>query len=122
MLAETLGSIRLPIYSLRIMSHFLEEHGIDAKPTVIGSGIDPDAIADPWGTVTGTQELRFEQLFIEATRNIPGAAYKVGLRYKLFAYGPLGLMVLVSPTVKEAMRQFTKMQALVGLGGRMGCS
>lgn len=112
MLAETLGSIRLPIYSLRIMSHFLAEYGIDTKRLVEGAGVDPSAITDPWGTVTGTQELRFEQLFMEAAQHIPGAAYKIGLRYKLFAYGPLGLMVMVSPTVSEAMREFTRMQAL----------
>lgn len=112
MLAETLGSIRLPIHSLRIMSDFLAEHGIDANPLVAGAGIDPVVLADAWGTVTGTQELRFEQLFMEAAQGIPGAAYKVGLRYKLFAYGPLGLTVMVSPTVNAAMREFTRMQAL----------
>lgn len=112
MLAETLGSIRLPIHSLRIMSDFLAEHGIDANPLVVGAGIDPAALSDAWGTVTGMQELRFEQLFMEVAQNIPGAAYKVGLRYKLFAYGPLGLMVMVSPTITAAMREFTRMQAL----------
>lgn len=94
------------------MSDFLLENGVRPDSLVRAAGIDPAVLADAWGTVTGVQELRFEQLFIEATRDIPGAAYKVGLRYKLFAYGPLGLTVMVSPNVTAAMREFTRMQAL----------
>lgn len=112
MLAETLATIRLPIHSVRIMCDFLAEQGMDANPLILNAGIDPVALADAWGTITGTQELRFEQLFMEAAQHIPGAAYKIGLRYKLFAYGPLGLTVMVAPTVTDAMREFIRMQAL----------
>ncbi len=94
------------------MSDFLVAAGMDPNRLIKAAGIDPAVLRDAWGTVTGTQELRFEQLFMKVTCDIPGAAFKVGMRYKLFVYGPLGLAVMVSPTVTTALREFTRMQAL----------
>jgi AraC-like DNA-binding protein len=90
----------------------LNELEIPFLPLMASAGIDLDALDDPWSTLTGHQELRFERAFFEATRHLAGTAFRVGLQYNLVTYGPLGLAVLVSPTVTDGLRLFTAMQAL----------
>ncbi|MGB3500875.1 MAG: AraC family transcriptional regulator ligand-binding domain-containing protein [Mesorhizobium sp.] len=109
---DRLDSIRLPSQSLRIMVSVLNELGIDGHPLMAAAGIDLHALDDPWSTLNGHQELRFEKAFSEATKHRPSTAFEVGLQYNLVTYGPLGLAVLVSPTVTHGLRLFTEMQAL----------
>ncbi len=109
---DRLDSIRLPGQSLRIMADVLAEHGLDPQPLIKAAGIDPDVVHDPWSTLNGHQELRFERIFVEATRHIPAIGFLVGLRYSLVTYGPLGLAVMVSSNVSDGLRLFTRMQAL----------
>lgn len=105
-------SVRLPNQSIRIMAETLSDNGIDPAPLVVEAGLAPDILHDPWGTLTGHQELAFQRLFWRATRHIEGIGFQTGLRYSLIAYGPLGLAALVSRNVTEGLRVFTTMQAL----------
>lgn len=109
---DRLDSIRLPGQSLRIMADVMAEHDLDARGLIAAAGINPEALDDPWSTLNGHQELRFEKMFIEATRHIPAVGFLVGLRYSLVTYGPLGLAVMVSATVSEGIKLFFRMQAL----------
>ncbi|MFC0218016.1 helix-turn-helix domain-containing protein [Pseudochelatococcus lubricantis] len=112
MQVDRLDSIRLPNQSLRIMCEVLIEFGLDPIPLITAAGIDPNVLDDPWSTLNGHQELRFEKFFLQTTGHVAGAAFHAGLRYSLVTYGPLGLAVLVSANVTEGLRLFTKMQAL----------
>ena len=56
-------SIRLPNQSLRIMAEILREYDIDPIPLIIGSGLVPEILDDPWGSLNGHQELAFQRLF-----------------------------------------------------------
>lgn len=107
-----LQSFRIPNQSIRIMAEVLDTHGIDAAPLISKAGIAPGILHDPWGTLSGEQELLFQRLFVRATRHIPSIGFLTGLRYSLIAYGPLGLAVLVSRDVTEGLRTFIRMQAL----------
>lgn len=112
MQVDRLESIRLPGQSLRIMVEVLNELSIPVAPRMAAAGIDLNALDDPWSTVSGHQELKFEKAFFEATKHLPGTAFHLGLQYNLVIYGPLGLAVLVSPTVTHGLRLFTELQAL----------
>ncbi|MBM1818003.1 helix-turn-helix domain-containing protein [Sulfitobacter pseudonitzschiae] len=105
-------SIRLPNQSLRIMAEILREYDIDPIPLIIESGLVPEILDDPWGSLNGHQELAFQRLFWQNTKHIPAIGFLTGLRYSLIAYGPLGLAALVSRNVTEGLRTFTTMQAL----------
>lgn len=105
-------SIRLSNQSLRIMADVMNEHGVDARPLLLETGLSPDILDDPWRTVSGQQELSFQRLFWNTMRHVEGIGFKTGLRYSLIAYGPLGLAALVAPNVTEGLRVFTTMQAL----------
>lgn len=112
MLPGSVHSIRLPVLGIRMMCGYLREQAVDPAPLLRAVGLSEQAIEDPWGTVSGIQEIEFERQFVSATRHLPGAAYEVGRRYKLFIYGPVALASLTSATVDAALRQFISLQAL----------
>lgn len=112
MLADSFDSVRLPNQSLRIMAKVLDENGLAVAPLMAKAGIDRSVLDDPWATVSGQQELDFQILFVEATRHIPGIGLLTGQRYRLMAYGPIGLAAMVSATVIEGLRLFSRLQAL----------
>lgn len=112
MLADSFDSVRLPNQSLRIMAKVLEEHGLAVAPLMAEAGIEGSVLDDPWATVTGQQELDFQTLFVKTTRHIPGIGLVTGQRYRLMAYGPIGLAAMVSATVIDGLRLFSRLQAL----------
>jgi len=109
---ESLEALRHSNHSLRIMRSSIEDEGLDWAPLIAEADIPPDVVDDPNGQVSGTQELRLQQAFANATRHIPGAWLRTGLRYRLMSYGPLGLAVLAADTLEKGLLVLDSFQVL----------
>lgn len=90
----------------------LRENALDPDPLLVDAGIEASILADPKGEVTCSQELKFQQLFADATFHFPGLWMRTGLRYRVMAYGPLGLAVLAANDVAEGLQVLGAFQAL----------
>jgi AraC-like DNA-binding protein len=109
---ESLAAIRLSNHSLRIMRSSIEAEGLAWAPLLAEAGIPSQVLDDPNGEVSGAQELRLQEVFAAATRHIPGAWFRTGLRYRLMIYGPLGLAVLAADTFEAGLQVLASFQAL----------
>jgi AraC-like DNA-binding protein len=109
---ETFSAIRLPNLSARIMRSVIEEAGLAWTPLLSEAGIPADITDDPNGVVSGAQELRLQEVFVQATRHLPGAWFRMGLQYRLMSYGPLGLAVLAADTFGAGLRFMSSFLAL----------
>jgi AraC-like DNA-binding protein len=94
---------RLSNGSARIMVDALREAGIRPEPVLAEAGIRAADVQRPDGFLTGAQELRLEQAFVDRTRGRPGFWLAVGFRYRLLSYGPFGLAILNARTVARAV-------------------
>lgn len=109
---ETFAAIRLPNLSARIMRSVVEDAGLEWAPLVSAAGVPADLTDDPDGVLTGAQELRLQEVFVSATRSLPGAWFRMGLQYRLMGYGPLGLAVLAAGTFGAGLRCMSSFLAL----------
>jgi len=100
---ETLDQLSFPNLSIRIMLSMLDELGIDPSPALHAANLDHAAIEDPNGRVTGRQELDFQFAYVELTGNVPELWFRTGLRYRLPSYGPYGLALLTSMTLRRSI-------------------
>ncbi|PZU43996.1 MAG: AraC family transcriptional regulator [Sphingomonas sp.] len=105
-------TLRLSNQSLRIMASVMRENAIDPAPWLAEAGIDGTILTALQGEVTCSQELQFQQYFADATRCIPGLWVRTGLRYRVMAYGPLGLAVLAASNVSEGLQVLGAFQGL----------
>lgn len=94
------------------MASVLSEHGVDPHLILDKAGIPRSVLDDPQGEVTGLQELHFQEGFAQATANETALWFRLGLRYRLMAYGPLGLAVMSAETVYEGLKVLVAFQAL----------
>lgn len=108
----TRDSISLPTTSIRIMHDTLRAEGIDSSKVFEMANVDREVLDDPASTISWSVEIRFQKAFIEATRSIPGAWFRTGLKYRLLSYGALGQAVMVAATVAEALAVLAAYQAL----------
>jgi AraC-like DNA-binding protein len=109
---ESFAAIRLPNQSARIMRSVIEEAGLAWRPLLSEAGIPADITDEPNGVVSGAQELRLQEVFVQATRHMPGAWFRMGLQYRVMSYGPLGLAVLATDTFGAGLRLMTSFLAL----------
>ncbi len=109
---ESLATLKYSNHSLRIMRSSVEEEGLAWEPILATASIPAALLDDPNAEVSGIQELRLQQAFADATRGLPGAWLRTGLRYRLMTYGPLGLAVLAANTVEEGFKVLAAFQAL----------
>lgn len=107
-----LHTLRLSVLSVRIMADVMREVGKEPTPLLDEAGIDPTILDDPQATISGQQELAFQQAFSRETKTIAGLWMKTGLRYRLMSYGPLGLAVLAAKDVREGLEVLGAFQAL----------
>lgn len=112
MKSDSMLTVRFSNQSIRIMSAVLTEVGIPLLPLFRQAELDPLLAHDPHGEISGPEELRFQQVFVAATRHLPGLWLKTGLRYRLMSYGPLGLAVMAAANIAEGLRVLDAFQAL----------
>ncbi|WP_375459888.1 AraC family transcriptional regulator ligand-binding domain-containing protein [uncultured Enterovirga sp.] len=109
---ESSAAIRLPNQSARIMASVMRDADLPWTPLLSQAGIACSIIDEPNGVVSGAQECRLQEAFVQATRHMPGAWFRMGLRYRLMAYGPLGLAVLTAGTFGAGLRLLMSFTAL----------
>lgn len=100
---ETLDRVSFSNLSIQIMLSVLEEHGMDSSPALHAAGLEPQAISNPNGRVSGRQELNFQLAFVELTKHTPELWFRTGLRYRLPSYGSYGLALLTSLTLRRSI-------------------
>lgn len=98
---ETLKTVLLPDFSVRIMSSVLSEEGLDSKPAFEAANLPPELPSMGRQNITGEQELRFQKGFVSITGYSPRLWVKTGLRYRVVAYGLLGLALMTIPTLRH---------------------
>lgn len=112
MQVELLNTLQLPIQSVRIMVAVLVEHGINADSLLAEAGIDTALLSVPDATISGQQELGFQQAFARETAMFPGCWMRTGLRYRMMSYGHVGLAVLAAKDVRTGLEVLGGFQAL----------
>lgn len=98
---ETLKAILLPDLSVRIMSSVLSEEGLDPKPAFEAANLPPNLPNMVRQNISGEQELSFQKSFVSITGYRPRLWVKTGLRYRVVAYGLLGLALMTVPTLRH---------------------
>jgi AraC-like DNA-binding protein len=109
---DLLSAMRMPNQSVRLMAAMLNEHSIPVQPLLDSANIPAAIVDDPQGDVSGLQELQFQEAFAKATHDQPAVWFRLGLRYRLMTYGPLGLAVLSAGTIHEGLKVLVAFQAL----------
>jgi AraC-like DNA-binding protein len=92
-----------PVTSLHILAEFAVEHGVPAQALLAGTGVGQEQLSDPACTVSGRQELRLMRNLVERLKHVPALGLAVGERYHFTAFGPLGLAIASSATLREAL-------------------
>ena len=102
----TMGSVRLPNHSIRLMSRMLSELGFDCGPAFKSAGLARSTIAEATGTVSGVQELAFQREFLRMTPDQPALWLGLGARYRLLshAHTDYGLLMSTAPSVDAALK------------------
>ncbi|WP_169813096.1 AraC family transcriptional regulator [Nocardia jejuensis] len=85
------------------MMQLAQERGMDPAQCLAGSGLEPDAVNDPNSEVTARQELTVIRNLLARFGADAGLGVEVGARYHLSLYGPWGLALLSSRTLREAI-------------------
>ena len=85
------------------MVEMLGEAGIPPEPALAEAGLRRPDVERPDVFITGAEELRLQQAFVERTRDRPELWLDIGFRYRLLSYGPFGLAILNARTVARAV-------------------
>lgn len=86
--------------------HVLEtavQHGLDAAACLSGTGLTPEALADPATEVYAGQELTMIRNLIGWLGDQPGLGMETGARYQFSDIGILGYALMASPTFGDAI-------------------
>lgn len=89
--------------SVLLMIEYGRGRGIAPAALLKGSHLTLRQLADPDFTVTAAQELAVASNLLESTGHEAGLGLKLGLSYRLSAYGLLGYGLLSSATGQEAV-------------------
>lgn len=103
---------KLSVQSIRIMCDVLMELGIDPSQALARIGLRQADFENPLHEVSGLDELRFQEEFVELTRHAPGAWLRTGLRYRLLSYGPYGYAVISAQTIRRGIELAVAFQEL----------
>lgn len=89
--------------SVHILTRLAEERGIPAAVCLAGTGMEPAAVLDPNSEITARQELTVVRNLLTHCGNVPGLGIEAGGRYHISMYGPWGLALLSSRTLRDAV-------------------
>ncbi|EKU39953.1 MULTISPECIES: AraC family transcriptional regulator [Acinetobacter] len=91
------------VHSVRLMADFAVESGISYQTILKGTGLSQQQLLDPNMVVTGHQELQLIQNLVEQLGNRPTLGLEVGTRYHFTTFGPLGMALMSSASIREAL-------------------
>ncbi|MEC3957649.1 AraC family transcriptional regulator [Nocardia sp. CDC153] len=85
------------------MTQLAEERGMRAGDCLAGAGLSPSAVTDANAEVTARQELAVVRNLLARFGDEPGLGVEAGSRYHISLYGPWGLALLASRTLRDAV-------------------
>ncbi|GMA12330.1 AraC family transcriptional regulator [Acinetobacter gyllenbergii] len=91
------------IHSVRLMADFASELGVSHAQILKGTGLEQQQLLDPNMLVTGQQELQLIGNLVEKFGQRPSLGLAVGQRYHFTAFGCLGLGLISSANIREAL-------------------
>lgn len=106
--------------SVHIVTRLAEEHGITAASCLVGTGLSPEGVIDPNAEVTARQELAVVRNLLAQTGDLPGLGVEAGSRYHISLYGPWGLAMLSSRTLRDSVEVALRNLDLAFVFGQLG--
>ncbi|MBL1074236.1 AraC family transcriptional regulator [Nocardia sp. 2] len=76
---------------------------MSASACLAGTGLHPESVISPSTETTARQELTVIRTLLAAFGTEPGLGVEAGSRYHVSLYGPLGLALLSSRTLRDAV-------------------
>jgi AraC-like DNA-binding protein len=89
-----LTEVRRNMVSAQVLTRFAAERGLEEAACLKGSGISPEALADPQSEISADQELQLVRNLLRGLGSRPGLGLEAGLRYHLSTYGIWGFALL----------------------------
>jgi len=91
------------IHSVRLMADFATEFGVSHHQILKGTGLEQQQLLDPNTLVTGQQELQLIRNLVEKFGQRPLLGLEIGTRYHFTTFGSLGLALISSANIREAL-------------------
>jgi AraC-like DNA-binding protein len=91
------------IHSVRLMADFAAEFGVSHQQILKGTGLEQQQLLDPNTLVTGQQELQLIRNLVEKLGQRPLLGLEIGTRYHFTTFGSLGLALISSANIREAL-------------------
>ncbi len=91
------------IHSVRLMADFAAEFGGSHQQILKGTGLEQQQLLDPNTLVTGQQELQLIRNLVEKFGQRPLLGLEIGTRYHFTTFGSLGLALISSANIREAL-------------------
>jgi AraC-like DNA-binding protein len=91
------------IHSVRLMADFAAEFGVSHQQILKGTGLEQQQLLDPNTLVTGQQELQLIRNLVEKFGQRPLLGLEIGTRYHFTTFGSLGLALISSANIREAL-------------------
>ncbi|WP_433710140.1 AraC family transcriptional regulator [Nocardia sp. CA-084685] len=89
--------------SVHVLMRLAQERGMSPQDCLEGTKLVPEAVRDPDAEITARQEVRVVRNLLARFGAEPGLGVEAGDRYHLSLYGPWGLALLSSRTVREVI-------------------
>ncbi|WP_062985881.1 AraC family transcriptional regulator [Nocardia anaemiae] len=105
--------------SVHVLMQLAQERGMSPEACLAGTRLVPDAVRDPDAEVTARQEVRVMRNLLARFGAEPGLGVEAGNRYRLSLYGPWGLALLSSRTVREVIEVSLRYVDLALVFGRL---
>lgn len=85
------------------MADFAAEFGVSHQQILKGTGLEQQQLLDPNTLVTGQQELQLIRNLVEKFGQRPLLGLEIGTRYHFTTFGSLGLALISSANIREAL-------------------
>ncbi|QIS13034.1 AraC family transcriptional regulator [Nocardia arthritidis] len=105
--------------SVRVLVRLAEERGIRPEQALAGTALTPRSVTDPNVDVSARQELRVVRNLLARCGDEPGLGVEAGARHHISLYGPWGLALLSSRTLREVIDVAQRYLELAFVFGRL---
>ncbi|QIS14110.1 helix-turn-helix domain-containing protein [Nocardia arthritidis] len=89
--------------SVHVLMLMARERGMPAAACLAGTGLTPESVIDPSAEATARAELAVVRNLLARFGTEPGLGVAAGGRYHISMYGPWGLALLSSSTLRDAI-------------------
>ncbi|MFI6361511.1 AraC family transcriptional regulator [Nocardia sp. NPDC050630] len=105
--------------SVHVLMRLAQERGMSPQDCLEGTKLVPEVVRDPDAEITARQEVRVVRNLLARFGAEPGLGVEAGDRYHLSLYGPWGLALLSSRTVREVIEVSLRYVDLAFAFGRL---